>query len=217
MTVAEAKMWGTTIGAVSWDDDRGYAAFEYAPTFLPSGRHRSRCRGRGDLLLPDWHGRRSTGCRGSLPTRSPTGSATRRLAGRTRPQAGRTTAPLTLAWEHLEFAPATGPDHQQSAIDVAALVALASEILTNRRQLGGSSEAPRRQQALQSILRVGTSAGGARAKAIIARNPATDEVRSGKISAGDGFSLAAEVRRRSRQPRPRARRSARLAHHTPTT
>ena len=38
MTVAEAKMWGTTIGAVSWDDDRGYAAFEYAPTFLPSGR-----------------------------------------------------------------------------------------------------------------------------------------------------------------------------------
>ena len=38
MTVAEAKMWGTTIGAVSWDEDRGYAAFEYAPTFLPSGR-----------------------------------------------------------------------------------------------------------------------------------------------------------------------------------
>ena len=38
MTVAEARMWGTTIGAVSWDDERGYAAFEYAPTFLPSGR-----------------------------------------------------------------------------------------------------------------------------------------------------------------------------------
>ena len=71
---------------------------------------------------------------------------------------------------------------------MAALVALASEILTNRRQLGGSFEAPRRQQALQSILRVGTSAGGARAKAIIAWNPATDEVRSGQVSAGDGFS-----------------------------
>ena len=48
--------------------------------------------------------------------------------------------------------------------------------------------APRRERALRNLLLVGTSAGGARAKAIIAWNPATDEVRSGQIAAGDGFS-----------------------------
>ena len=88
----------------------------------------------------------------------------------------------------LEFAPATGPSYGPSAVDVAALVALASEILTSRAALTGSFKAPRRQLALQSLLRVGTSVGGARAKAIIAWNPTTDEVRSGQTTAGDGFS-----------------------------
>ena len=93
----------------------------------------------------------------------------------------------------LEFVPATGPEYRQSAVEVAALVELASEILTRRGAFTGSfraaqRRAPQRQQALQSILRVGTSAGGARAKAIIAWNPATGAVRSGQIAAGDGFS-----------------------------
>jgi serine/threonine-protein kinase HipA len=41
--------------------------------------------------------------------------------------------------------------------------------------------------AMREILRVGTSAGGARAKAVIAWNPNTNEVRSGQVDAGDGF------------------------------
>ena len=40
---------------------------------------------------------------------------------------------------------------------------------------------------LRSIIDVGTSAGGARAKAVIARNPKTDEIRSGQLEAPDGF------------------------------
>ena len=47
--------------------------------------------------------------------------------------------------------------------------------------------ASRQSPALRDILRVGTSAGGARAKAVIAWNPQTNEVRSGQIEAGDGF------------------------------
>ena len=70
----------------------------------------------------------------------------------------------------LEFAPATGPNYRQSRVEVAALVELAGDILTHRGTLSGSFAASRRQPALQSILRVGTSAGGARAKAIVARN-----------------------------------------------
>src|SRR5690606_33802341 len=49
-------------------------------------------------------------------------------------------------------------------------------------------ERPSRQKALQDILRVGTSAGGARAKALIAWNPETNEVRSGQVPADPGFS-----------------------------
>ena len=45
----------------------------------------------------------------------------------------------------------------------------------------------RRKNALNAILRVGTSAGGARAKAVIAWNPETNEVRSGQVAAGKGF------------------------------
>ena len=88
----------------------------------------------------------------------------------------------------LEFVPATGPTYRSARVDVAALVDLAGEILTRRAALGGSLAPARREQALQDILRVGTSAGGARAKAVIAWNPETNEVRSGQIKAGDGFS-----------------------------
>jgi len=42
-------------------------------------------------------------------------------------------------------------------------------------------------QALLDILSVGTSAGGARAKAVIALNPETDEIRSGQLDLPPGF------------------------------
>src|SRR5690606_28689659 len=43
-------------------------------------------------------------------------------------------------------------------------------------------------EGLSELLRVGTSAGGARAKALIAWNPETNEVRSGQTSVPDGFT-----------------------------
>ena len=52
----------------------------------------------------------------------------------------------------------------------------------------GSFVAPGRESSLNEILQVGTSAGGARAKAIIAWNRKTNEVRSGQIRAGKGFT-----------------------------
>ena len=46
MTVAEVRLWGTTIGAVSWNDSLGVAEFEYAQAFWAAGVKlpRSRCR-----------------------------------------------------------------------------------------------------------------------------------------------------------------------------
>ena len=72
----------------------------------------------------------------------------------------------------LEFVPGSGPKPQRAKkIEIDALVRLASEMLTQRKNLKATfARQPARQQALSDILRVGTSAGGARAKAVIAWN-----------------------------------------------
>jgi serine/threonine-protein kinase HipA len=88
----------------------------------------------------------------------------------------------------LEFAPAVGPKPGKSTtIEVDALVRLAGEVLTHRGDLQGHFHAAGKEAALRDILRVGTSAGGARAKAVIAWNRATNEVRSGQVAADEGF------------------------------
>lgn len=74
---------------------------------------------------------------------------------------------------------------RSSRIQVDQLVELASEILTHRTSLETTFD--KDDKALRDILQVGTSAGGARAKAVIAWNPTTNEVRSGQVSAGKGF------------------------------
>jgi serine/threonine-protein kinase HipA len=89
----------------------------------------------------------------------------------------------------LEFRPVLGPRPRKSTtIDIDALVTLASEILTERERFKTNLSSASRRKALADILSVGTSAGGARAKAIIAWNRKTNEVRSGQIAAGPGFT-----------------------------
>ena len=201
MTVAEVRLWGRAIGAVSWDDERGIANFEYEPSFIPSGRRIA------PLTMPLSDGIYSfpalpratfAGLPGlladSLPDRFGNALIDAWLAGQGRSPGDFDSVERlcyigTRGMGALEFFPALGPTHRGAAeIDVAALVELASQILTRRADLSGSFEPPRRSKALQDMLRVGTSAGGARAKAIIAWNPDTGEVRSGQIAAGDGFS-----------------------------
>jgi serine/threonine-protein kinase HipA len=88
----------------------------------------------------------------------------------------------------LEFAPAIGPRARQAnRIQIDRLVELASDVLTHRNDLRVSFADESREQALTDILRVGTSAGGARAKAVIAWNPSGNEVRSGQLPAGEGY------------------------------
>ena len=88
----------------------------------------------------------------------------------------------------LEFKPAHGPQSRTSTVlKVDSLVTLASEVLSNRENLQASFADPEREHALREILRVSASAGGARAKAVIAWNPTTNEVRSGQVKAPSGF------------------------------
>jgi serine/threonine-protein kinase HipA len=198
--VAEVRLWGRTIGAVSLGDDDEVAAFEYAPAFVRSGIEVS------PIVMPLSERvyrfpalSRATfyGLPGlladSLPDKFGNALIDSWLATQGR-QPGSFNALERLCYTGergmgaLEFAPAIGPRARQaSRIQVDKLVELASDILTHRHGLRASFADEGKEEALTDILRVGTSAGGARAKAVIAWNPTTNEVRSGQVPAGEGF------------------------------
>lgn len=72
---------------------------------------------------------------------------------------------------------------EDAPVDINALVELASMILTDRENIHISAG----EDAMEQIINIGTSAGGARAKAVIAWNRQTDDIRSGQIDAGEGY------------------------------
>jgi serine/threonine-protein kinase HipA len=84
----------------------------------------------------------------------------------------------------LEFRPVKGPRARKSQrLKIEALVELASQVLQHRHDLATSFAPGSVHAGLTAILRVGTSAGGARPKALIAWNLDTLEVRSGQVAA----------------------------------
>lgn len=199
-TLAEVRLWGRAIGAVSLADGATHAAFQYTPEFARSGIEVS------PLMLPlgdrvftfpelapgSFHGLPGM-LADSLPDKFGNALIDAWLATQ-----GRTPASFnaverlcytgTRGMGALEFAPASGPRPTASrTLEIDALVRLASDVLNRRHDLQGSLATDEADQALRDILRVGTSAGGARAKAVIAWNPATQEVRSGQIAADSGF------------------------------
>jgi serine/threonine-protein kinase HipA len=87
----------------------------------------------------------------------------------------------------LEFSPITNPSMEQSVpVEVGELVEMAQKITKERSDLKVKFD-PEPSDALLNIIRVGTSAGGARPKAVIALNDKTNVVRSGQVDAPDGF------------------------------
>lgn len=201
MTTAEVRLWGRTIGAVSWDADRALAFFEYDPAFVGSGIQVAplamplspEIQAFPELPRSTFHGLPGM-VADSLPDRFGNALINTWLATQGR-GAGSLDAVERLCYTGrrgmgaLEFEPARGPPSRRAKeIDLDALVRLASEILSQRQGLTGSFVSRHRREALLDILRVGTSAGGARAKAVIAWNPDTKEVRSGQVGAGEGFT-----------------------------
>lgn len=199
-TVAEVKLWGRSIGAVALADDSETASFEYdhsfvqsgielAPLMMPLSRRvysfpslaQQTFHGLPGLLadsLPDKFGNALINAWLSAQGRSPDSfNAVERLCYTGMRGMGA-----------LEYAPAIGPRARKaSQIQIDRLVGLASEILSHRNKLNVSLGLKDDDQVLKEILRVGTSAGGARAKAVIAWNPVTSEVRSGQVKADPGF------------------------------
>jgi serine/threonine-protein kinase HipA len=199
-SIAEVRLWGRTIGAVTLEDGDDAAAFQYDPAFARSGIEISplvmplaeRVYTFPELSRETFHGLPGL-LADSLPDRFGQALIDAWLArqGRT-PESFNAVERLCYTGRRgmgaLEFAPAIGPEARHGRrIEVDALVELAGDILSRRRALDVSFDDASRERAMAEILRVGTSAGGARAKAVIAWNPSTNEVRSGQLDAGAGF------------------------------
>ncbi|HET6654908.1 MAG TPA: type II toxin-antitoxin system HipA family toxin [Gammaproteobacteria bacterium] len=200
-TVAEVRLWGAQIGAVSWDEDRQLGAFEYAPAFRDSAIQVAPLTMALDATIYEFPQLARESFHGlpglladSLPDKFGNAVIDAWLA-----RTGRSAADFspvdrllyigTRAMGALEFHPAQARHGGSHEIDVADLVELASEILSTREHFHAdlARDGDQRREAMNDILQVGVSAGGARAKAIIAWNPKTNEVRSGQVPAPAGF------------------------------
>ena len=197
---ARVVLWGSVIGAVTWLEDREVGVFQYAPDFLPSGIQLSPLMmplGEFPYEFPALARNTFKGLPGliadSLPDKYGNAIIDAWLASQ-----GRTAASFhpverlcyvgSRGMGALEFQPATlGPPTSKRVVKVASLVDLANQILDERARLGGVFSGEDDRETINDILRVGTSSGGARAKAILAWNPETNEFRSGQIDAGEGF------------------------------
>lgn len=193
--VAEVRLWGHQIGAVAWDDERDLATFEYHPDFLRSGIELaplSMPLGPGLFRFPELDYASYQGLPGmladSLPDKFGHLLIDTWLARQGRDRSSFSPVEQlcyigTRGVGALEYHPAHGGRHRSTRIHVDELADLAGEILASREDLRVDLD----DQGLGDLLLVGTSAGGARAKAVVAWNPATGEVRSGQVPAPPGF------------------------------
>jgi len=193
-TLAQVGMWGTRIGAVSMSEDSHLGVFQYDPDFLDSAIEvaplmmplRAEPYAFAALSRESFHGLPGL-LADSLPDRYGHALVDAWLAGKGRtPESFDAVERLCYTGRRgmgaLEFTPAAGPaPGPVHDLQVAELVELASEVLSHREELVASLAEGERQQAMRDILSVGTSAGGARAKAVVAWNPTTEVVRSGQL------------------------------------
>jgi len=203
ITTAYVHLWGKRIGAVAWDSDTGIASFEYEPLFGKNGwdvapikmpidssqtifsfselRDSLSFKGLPGLLsdvLPDKYGSTLINAwlsRNGRPANSLNPVEMLCYIGK-------------RGMGALEFEP-TLPKEKNSTtrVELDSLIDMAAKILSGRQDFTANLSADE-EKALMDILKIGTSAGGARAKAVIAFNPSTGEVRSGQADVPKGFS-----------------------------
>lgn len=196
MTVAEVRLWGTKIGTVAFDEENGLGSFEYDPGFLSSGIEVAPIAmplSRRVYTFPELARRSFHGLPGlladSLPDKFGNAVIDAWLQSQGRsPESFNPVERLCYTGSRgmgaLEYVPARGPSAAESeSIEIDKLVRLASDILRSRENM----HVVIGEDAMQEIIKVGSSAGGARAKAVIAWNEQTGDIRSGQIEAGTGY------------------------------
>ena len=205
--VAEIKIWGEWVGAVRWDESQQLGYFQYDTKFIQKGWDLSPLKmplsqGTQIYSFPELRiGRNETldtfkGLPGLLADALPDKYGNR-LISTWLAQQGRTENSMnpveklcfigTRGMGALEFEPATIKTSTRNfSLEFDGLVELAKKMLHEREgfltHLSKDEE-----KAMMEILKIGTSAGGARPKAVIAYNRKTGEIKSGQGSVPKGF------------------------------
>ncbi len=202
ITTAFVKLWGKVMGAVSYDTATRVAAFEYEKNFVgnalePAPIKMPKATGRIYRFAELGNNNTFKGLPGLLadvlPDKYGNALINTWLNKNGRPSYSLNPVEMLCfigkrGMGALEFEP-VNPSASSIAnnIEIDALVAVAQHILSERTAMATGFGADE-EKAMTDILAIGTSAGGARAKAIIAYNPATGQVKSGQAAAPAGFS-----------------------------
>ena len=197
-TAAKIYLWNTLIGAVSVDAETPIASFQYAEDFLDSHIEVSPVKmplAGSVYRFPDLSLGSFKGLPGLLADSLPDKFGNAVIDAWLRSQ-GRTLSSLNAVERlcytgsrgmgALEYVPALLDDDDESQIvQVDALASLANDVL--KTSMDARAEMHSGMAKYAPILKVGSSAGGARAKALIGWNEATGEVRSGQVRLPKGF------------------------------
>lgn len=202
--ISYVKLWNKTMGAVSWNESNKFGTFAYdsgflngnldpAPLIMPLDKARRMNEPIftfRDLPFITFHGLPGM-LSDSLPDSFGNNVINSWLArqGRT-PEDFSPIERLCYTGKRgmgaLEFEPVLNKYIEKSVpVEISELLNLAQEVINERNKLNTSLK---KKDALTNILRVGTSAGGTRPKAVIAFNDKTNELRSGQVKAPKGFS-----------------------------
>ncbi|TVS16062.1 MAG: type II toxin-antitoxin system HipA family toxin [Gammaproteobacteria bacterium] len=200
-TSAKVMLWGRQIGAVTWVAERRIGVFQYTPEFARSGIEVAPLRMPlstlprefPELPFATFHGLPGL-LADSLPDKFGHALIDAWLARQGRTAESFDPVERLCYVGHrgmgaLEFEPALAPGSvkRDAPLQIEALVELASSVLRERETLSGVMGTDKDAAELEDILRVGTSAGGARAKALVAWNRSTGEYRSGQLPSAPGF------------------------------
>lgn len=207
MNSAYVKIWGTLVGAVAWDDATGIATFEYDPAFKRNGWDLAPLQmpiqsSNGSISFPALRKKPDPaldtfkGLPGlladMLPDRYGSELINLWLAQQGRPQNSMNPVEMlcfigTRGMGALEFEPVTLKESKRAfSVEIDTLVDIAQRMLSKKEGFVTNLQADE-ENAIMEILRIGTSAGGARPKAVIAYNEKTGEVKSGQTNAPKGF------------------------------
>lgn len=203
LTAAFINLWGKRVGAVAWDSQSAAASFEFEPSFLRTGwdiapltMPISRAAGRV-FSFPELKNLSTfKGLPGLLadvlPDKFGNALINAWLAQQGRPPGDMNPVELLCfigkrGMGALEFEPVEPRTADKSTkLEIDNLVTIADQMLSGKKNFETRLTADE-EKAMLDILKIGTSAGGARAKALIAFNKDTGEVRSGQTAAPAGF------------------------------
>lgn len=207
MNTAIVNIWGKMAGAVAWDEKSEWASFEYDPAFKRLGWELSPLKmplspEQRIYSFPEL--RKETGSSfdtfkglpgllaDMLPDRYGNELINLWLAQQGRPENSMNSVEMLCfigkrGMGALEIEPTILKQNVNTfSVEINSLVEIASKMLSKKEPFVANLKSDE-EKAMREILKIGTSAGGARPKAVIAYNEKTGEVRSGQTRAPEGF------------------------------